>query len=138
MVSRGLQGGFGSIAAIAWILVLAAAAAMAAAISAGSSGSAALAGLSTRAGLAAESGLQWGRLQASRGVCLPRATFAGSLPGFPEMTVVVRCAKSQVIDGGQAVSTLLYSATACSAAECPAATPPKLYAERTATAAFWH
>ncbi len=136
-IRRRARRGFGSIAAIAWMLILAVATAMAAAIAAGSAGSATLSGLATRAGLAAESGVEWGRLQAAHGACLPKATFAGALPGFPDMMVVVSCSRSSTMDGGQAVEAFHYSATACSSSDCPAATPPKLYAERSAASVFW-
>ena len=128
--------GFTAVAALVWIVTLSTLAAVAASMADGSSYAASLQGLSVRAQAAADAGLEWGRLEASQGVCLATATFsgAGAIPGFEDMSIVVKCSSSVSQEGAVTVQSFAISSVACSAqgSDCQEASPPRLYARRQA------
>ena len=138
-LTRRSQRGFGSVAAIVWLVALAAASTIAASIAGGSTQSAALEGLAIRAQAGSDSGVAWAATQAAQGVCMPKATFSGAsaLPGFEDMTVIVACSTRSVQEGATAVGVFTVVSTACSSDVCPAPTPPSLYAQRRSTGTFW-
>lgn len=85
---------------------------------------------------AAKAAQEWGRLRAEKGECLPLAIFYGenSLPGFAGIRAETTCAAEGPEEGPK---SFLVETIACTAAECPAASPfPPQYAERRISARY--
>lgn len=137
---RTRQRGSASMVAIIWALLLMAVAAMAGVMAASGNYAGNLHGLGERAGMAAQSGMQWGAYQSSQGVCLPKATFKGAsaLPGHAEMTVIVTCSATARQEGPSTITQHNYVSLACSNDVCPMERPARLYGERSESATFWH
>lgn len=124
---RYIQQGFGAVAAMVILVILATLAGFIASLSTSQQVGSALDVQGTQAYLAAHAGIEWGKYQTAVGGCAASTTLTLS-----PYTVVVTCSVS---NSGSAVEVGLGSiyaitSTACNTTSCPSTAPGALYVER--------
>lgn len=126
-IARRVQRGFGAVAAIVILVILATLAGFIATLSSSQQVGSALDVQGTQAYLAAHAGIEWGKYQTKSGSCAGTTTLT-----LNPYTVVVTCSVSNT---GSAVEVGLGSiyaitSTACNSTSCPSSAPGALYVER--------
>lgn len=137
---RGLQRGFGAIAAIVVLVILTALAAAITTLSTAQHLSSAQDLVATRALWAAHAGTEWGLHRALKSAACDETPQSWTYPDDAELTVTVSCAQSTYKDGettpgiARELRVFTVTATACSATTCPATDPNRVasagYVER--------
>lgn len=137
---QGLQRGFGAVAAIIVLVILAALAAAITTLSTAQHLTSAQDLMATRALWAAHAGTEWGLHRALQSANCDGMAQSWTYPDDAELTVTVTCTQTTYNDGETEPGTVrtlrvfTVTATACSAATCPATDPGRIasasYVER--------
>jgi MSHA biogenesis protein MshP len=135
-MSRERQKGFGLIAAIVILVILASLSVFITTLSTTQSANSALDTMGTRAFFAAQSGVEWGVYQTLKGTAPPCAASPGintALGRIDGITVTVNCS-AVIVDEAGANSLYVVTALACNESVCPSASPGAFYVERKVSA----